>query len=223
MLTFFRLEIYYCVLKFLLKTKKMCICSQVVSAKFQNYVEIASNELGEAEAFDEFQNNDNIDMGNYDCHEYKSKIWDAAFQNEAPMLFFSQTMDSIVDMATDETCSDTIQSLIQFIETLSTDPNTQYTIRMFAKMFKTILKKSNDDPDNFKETKKVVSRLLFSPNVQNLALNSLMRTFMLLKNPDYRRRLLNVAKTVYELKFPNKTNAVKPLTRNGSRASFRKT
>jgi len=198
-----------------------CISLQEISAKCQNDVEIASNELGEAETSNEFQNYDN--MINYDCHEYKSKIWDEAFQNEAPMLFFSQTMDSIVEMVTDETCSDTIQSLIQFIETLSTDPNTQYTIRMFAKMFKTILKKSNDDPENFKETKKVVSRLLFSPNVQNLALNSLTRTFMLLKNPDYRRRLLNVAKTVYELTFPNKTNAVKPLTRNGSRASFRKT
>ena len=200
-----------------------CISLQEVSAKCQKYIDIASNEVEETEAVDEFQNNGNIDMTTYDCYEYKSKIWDEAFQNQMPMDFFSLMTDSIVNMATDATCSDTIQSLIQFIETLSTDPNTQYTIRMFAKMFKTIIKKSNDDPDNFKETKKVVSRLLFSPNVQDLALNSLMRTFILLKNPDYRNRLLNVANTVFKLIIPKKTNNVKPLRRTPSRASFRKT
>lgn len=141
----------------------------------------------------------------YDCDEYQAKIWDKALSNPAAMKFVEKTMETVKEGATDEVCSDTSRSLLDFLKVMNDSPNAHYTVGMFMKMIAVIMREidTSETSDQFKETGKVISQLIGNQGVQDLTLKTINRSIKLLENPKTRERLFRTLKIIEKALRPS--------------------
>uniref|UniRef100_A0A2S2QYJ7 Uncharacterized protein n=1 Tax=Sipha flava TaxID=143950 RepID=A0A2S2QYJ7_9HEMI len=175
-----------------------CIALQGVS-----YAELESNEPFELDAPEEV-------AIQYDCDEYQAKIWDKALDNMAAMEFVKNTLGIIKEAGTNEVCSDTIRSLINFIKVTGASPNAHYSFGMMMKMIAVIIREidTSGTSDQLKETGKVFNQIVGNNDAQDLTLKFIRKSMDLLKNPMTRERLFKMLKAIENAMKPSESEMI---------------
>lgn len=146
----------------------------------------------------------------YDCHEYQSKIWNEALNNPAAMEFVKNTLAITKESSTNEVCSDTTRSFINFVKVMGASPNAHYSIGMMMKMIAVIFREidTSETSDQFKETGKVINRIIGNNDVQKLTLKFGKNVINLLKNQETRERLFKILKVMENFMRPSESETI---------------
>lgn len=157
------------------------------------------------------------------CGQCTARIWDTTFANPNAVTLSDLILDTAVEMSADPVCSDTIRYSYKITETLMTSPGARYTITMLLKLLWSVSKKLNNDNGlNFKETAKVVNRLLNEQPVQDMLVTAVTGTVQLYKDPVVRERIAMLVKK-YGSRFKSAIIAKLSNRRNMSAAKKRRT
>lgn len=173
-------------------------------------------EETEAEADEE---EESVDGG---CGQYTAQIWDTTFANPNAVTLSDLLLDTAVEMSSDPVCSDTIRYAYKTGETLLTSPGARYTMTMLLKLLWSVSKKLNYDKGlSFKETAKVVNRLLNEQPVQDMFVTAVTGTIELYQDPVVHERMARLIK-VYGSRFKSAMIAKLNNRKNTATAQKRK-
>lgn len=152
-----------------------------------------------------WETSDGVENYNEDkCYEFKSKIWENAFNSQEAMKLMEIIFASAELGSTDEVCSDTFRTFLNLVTVLSTNPNAIYTVHRFKKLMWTIMGELDTTSENFAVTKRVVERIIEDEKVRDLTINSFDRFMKLISESEIRGRLLILLKGVMSLGSPSK-------------------
>lgn len=182
--------------------------------------EVEGDEEAEAQVNDEQKEEESAEG---ECGECTARIWDKAFADPNAVTLSDLFLDTAGEMAADPVCSDTIRYTCKTAETLMTSPGARYTMAMFYKLMWSVSKKLNDDNGlNYKETTRVVNRLLNEQPVQNMVVSAVAGVVQLYQDPVVRERVAKLA-NVYGSQL--KSTIIEKLSnrRNTSAAKRRRT
>lgn len=174
-----------------------------MSFKDERETEEDSIENQEIEQEEEFEEDQVEAEEHHDCTEYKSKIWDKAFSDPMAMRLAEVTFDTVKEMTSDVTCLDNIRSFIRFVEVLSTNPNSHYTAKMLHKLIASSLKRLEPDSADFKETRRVINRIINEKPIQDLIISFLNNSIDLLKDANVRDRLITMVEEIGPMLLPS--------------------
>ncbi|XP_060873242.1 uncharacterized protein LOC132947070 [Metopolophium dirhodum] len=144
-----------------------------------------------------------LQMEHRQCDEYKSKIWDKAFSNQAAMQLMALTCNTGKELGSDEVCSDTTRAIFNFADVMTTNQNAHYSVGMMNKMLAFIVREVDTTSDKFRETKTVIDRIANTPEIRDYIKHTTARSVDLLKEPEIRGRLFKVVKAFEGLLKPS--------------------
>lgn len=190
--------------------------AEAVEGEEEAEAEVAEGEE-ETEADEE---EESVDGG---CGQYTAQIWDTTFANPNAVTLSDLLLDTAVEMSSDPVCSDTIRYTYKTVETLLTSPGARYTMTMLLKLLWSVSKKQNYNKGlGFKETTKVVNRLLNEQPVQDMFVTAVTGIVKLYQDPVVHERMARLIK-VYGSRFKSTMIAKLNNRKNMKTAQKRKT
>lgn len=183
--------------------------------------EVEAEEVeGEEEAKADEEKEESVEGG---CGQCTAQIWDTAFANPNAVTLSDLFLDTAKDMSTDPVCSDSIRYTYKTVETLMTSPGARYTMAMLFKLLWSASKKLSDNNGlNFKETTKVVNRLLNEQPVQDMFVFAVAGAVQLYQDPVVREQTARLVK-VYGSQLKSAIISKLSNLRNTSAAKKRRT
>jgi len=143
------------------------------------------------------------DVSGDSCRKNLAKVWDNTFQNKKSFEFVDNVFNTVKDMGVNPVCSDTIQSIAEFIRTEATNSNSLSLSNSLIKIMETLMAEFAENKRYVAKTKKVIERIYNDSKVYKLVTDAIYGAVKLLQKPENWTRLAIMARVIKKITEPS--------------------